>query len=139
MMEQGYDSFALSSSEIVRLPLDVTLVFSTNLTLHDLMDEAYLRRIAYKVAVPGPNEEQMAEIARRFCTSKEVEWTEDAIQYLVRRLFESTSQPRGCHPRDLVTTVIDEADFQGRTAVLDKESIDAACLLYLGESSYEAA
>ena len=38
MMEQGYDSFALSSSEIVRLPLDVTLVFSTNLSLQDLMD-----------------------------------------------------------------------------------------------------
>ena len=52
MMEQGYDSFALSSSEIVRLPLDVTLVFSTNLTLRDLMDEAYLRRIAYKIAIP---------------------------------------------------------------------------------------
>src|SRR5205085_12432588 len=51
MMEQGYDSFALSTSEIVRLPLDVTLVFSTNLTLQDLMDEAYLRRIAYKIAI----------------------------------------------------------------------------------------
>jgi predicted ATPase with chaperone activity len=71
MMEQGYDSFALSSSEIVRLPLDVTLVFSTNLTLRDLMDEAYLRRIAYKIAIPDPTRDQLAEITRRYCDGRD--------------------------------------------------------------------
>lgn len=66
MMEQGCDSFALSTSEIVRLPLDVTLIFSTNLTLEDLMDEAYLRRIAYKIEILNPDREELAEITRRF-------------------------------------------------------------------------
>lgn len=133
MMEQGYDSFALGSSEIVRLPLDVTLVFSTNLTVQDLMDEAYLRRIAYKVAIPNPERDQLAEIARRFCAYKGIEWSEEAVQHLVDQLYApGLPEPHGCYPRDVITTIIDEAEFQGREAVVDRESVDTACTLYLG-------
>jgi predicted ATPase with chaperone activity len=139
MMEQGYDSFALSSSEIVRLPLDVTLIFSTNLTLQDLMDEAYLRRIAYKVAIPDPDRSQLAEITRLLCTRRELKWTEDAIEHLMDRLFEPGQPvPRGCYPRDIITTVIDEAEFHGREAELNKESIDTALMLYLGSGDFSA-
>jgi hypothetical protein len=133
MMEQGYDSFALSSSEIVRLPLDVTLVFSTNLTVQDLMDEAYLRRIAYKIAIPNPSREELAEITRRFCQRRSIEWSEDAVQYLMDRLYApGLPPPRGCYPRDIITTVIDEAEFQGREPLLDRDAIDTACTLFLG-------
>jgi predicted ATPase with chaperone activity len=133
MMEQGYDSFALSSSEVLRLPLDVTLIFSTNLTVQDLMDEAYLRRIAYKVAVPNPDREQLAEITRRTCERRGLEWTEDAVQYLMDRLLApGLPVPRGCYPRDIITTVLDEAEFHGRTPRFDRESIDTALTLYLG-------
>lgn len=139
MMEQGYDSFALSSSEIVRLPLDVTLVFSTNLTLHDLMDEAYLRRIAYKISIPNPSRDQLAEITRRFCASKGIDCTEEAIQYLMDRLYApGNPAPHGCFARDIITTVIDEAEFTGKEPALDKESIDTACSLYLGLSESES-
>jgi len=133
MMEQGYDSFALSTSEIVRLPLDVTLIFSTNLTLQDLMDEAYLRRIAYKISIPDPDSSQLAEIAQRFCNHKGIRWSEDAVQYLIERLFApGLPKPRGCYPRDIITTVIDEAEFDGREPELSRESIHAACRMYFG-------
>ncbi len=141
MMEQGFDSFALSSSEIVRLPLDVTLVFSTNLTLRDLMDEAYLRRIAYKIAIPDPTRDQLAEITRRYCDSRRLVWTEDALQHLMDKLYAPGRRPpHGCFARDIVTTIIDEAEFLGREPVLDEESVDTACMLYLGsEDEPEAA
>jgi predicted ATPase with chaperone activity len=139
MMEQGFDSFALSSSEIVRLPLDVTLVFSTNLTLRDLMDEAYLRRIAYKIAIPDPSRDQLAEITRRYCTSKQLAWTEDAVQYLMDKLYApNRPPPHGCFARDIITTVIDEAEFLGREPVLDRESLETACTLYLGTDEGES-
>ncbi|MDP9238440.1 MAG: hypothetical protein M3P30_13785 [Chloroflexota bacterium] len=132
MMEQGFDSFALSSSEIIRLPLDVTLVFSTNLTLQDLMDEAYLRRIAYKISIPNPSRDQLAEITRRYCQGKGIEWSEDSVAHLVDRLYEGNRSPHGCYPRDVITTIIDEAEFSGHEPALDRESIDTACALYLG-------
>lgn len=140
MMEQGYDSFALSTSEIVRLPLDVTLVFSTNLTLNDLMDEAYLRRIAYKIAIPDPTREELGEITRRFCAVKSVRCSDDAIGYLLDRLYAPGMRtPHGCFARDIVTTVLDEAEFNAHEAVLDRESIDTACELYLGSHVERAA
>lgn len=140
MMEQGYDSFALSSSEIVRLPLDVTLVFSTNLTLRDLMDEAYLRRIAYKIPIADPTREQLGEITRRYCTSKGVRWNEDGVEYLLGRLFATgSSTPHACFARDIVTTIMDEAEFSMREPVLDRTSIDTACALYLGSDENREA
>jgi hypothetical protein len=47
--------------------------------------------------------------------------------------------PHGCFARDIVTTVMDEAEFHGREPVLDRESIDTACLLYLGDDGVPAA
>jgi len=133
MMEQGSDTFSLSTSEVVRLPLDVTLIFSTNLTVDELVDEAYMRRIAYKIAIPNPSRDDLAEVTRRFCTNQGIEWTEDAIQHLVDRLYvEGQPVPRGCYPRDIVTTIIDEAEFEDRKPVFDKNSIDMSVGLYLG-------
>ena len=138
MMEQGYDSFALSTSEIVRLPLDVTLVFSTNLTIQDLMDEAYLRRIAYKIAIPDLDRDQVAEISRRFCATKGIEWSDETIQRLVDHLFAPNKpKPRGCYPRDVISTIIDEAEFEGRVPALTDEAIDAACSMYFGTEEPE--
>ena len=133
MMEQGYDSFALTTSEIVRLPLDVTLIFSTTLTLNDLMDEAYLRRIAYKIPLPDITRDLMAEIARRFCITKGIESSDVAIQHLMDRLYAPGSpKPRGCYPRDIITTIIDEAEFEGREPALTQEAVERACEMYLG-------
>ena len=138
MMEQGYDSFALSTSEIVQLPLDVTLVFSTNLTVEDLMDEAYLRRIAYKIQIPDLDRGQLGEIARRFCVNKGIQWSEEAIQYLMNRLYApGLPPPRGCYPRDIFLTIIDEAQFEGREPIVSKDAIDRACKMYVGTAGLE--
>ena len=134
MMEQGFDSFSLNSNEVVRLPLDVTLVFSTNLVLHELVDEAYLRRIAYKVAIRNPDRTQLREITRHVCEKHNLPGTEEALDYLMDRLYgDDMPAPRGCFPRDIVTTILDEAEFLGVPPTFDSASIDKACKLYLGD------
>ena len=45
--------------------------------------------------------------------------------------------PHGCFARDIITTVIDEAEFLGREPVLDRESVDTACTLYLGSEEFD--
>jgi hypothetical protein len=104
------------------------------------MDEAYLRRIAYKISIPDPSREQLGEITRRFCTIKGVRYTDDAITYLLDRLYApGLRTPHGCFARDIVTTVLDEAEFNAREPLLDRESIDTACELYLGNQVDQAA
>jgi hypothetical protein len=102
------------------------------------MDEAYLRRIAYKIAIPDPDHAQLAQIAQRFCDGKGITWAEDMIQYLIERLFApGLPKPRGCYPRDIITTIIDQAEFHGREPALDRESIHAACRMYFGTAEVE--
>jgi hypothetical protein len=108
LMETGADTFALQSSEIITLPLDATLVFSTNLELKDLMDEAYLRRITYKIPVRQPTKAEFREIAVRACANAGIEPGERALDYLVTRLFLLPDvEPMSCYARDLVQVIAD--------------------------------
>jgi MoxR-like ATPase len=139
LMENGEDTFALQSSEVITLPLDVTLVFSTNLALSDLMDEAYLRRISYKIPVKNPTAEEFLEIAGRICRTLPIEFDDDGLRYLTERVYGIPGvEPKSCYPRDLIQTVVDYALYRDAPAVLDRTSVDWAIRLYLGERAERA-
>jgi predicted ATPase with chaperone activity len=134
LLENGADTFALQSSEVITLPLDTTLVFSTNLVLGDLMDEAYLRRITYKIPIQAPTQAEFMEITRRACEMVELPASEDALRYLVGRLYALPDvEPKSCYARDLVQTVLDTAAYRGESPSLRNDVIDWAIQLYLGE------
>lgn len=139
LMENGADTFALQSSEVITLPLDTTLVFSTNLALNDLMDEAYLRRITYKIPVRQPTREEFLEIAVRACGHIGLEPDDDALRYLVERLYSLPEvEPKSCYARDLMQTVVDTAVYHGREPRLDRDVVDWSIQLYLGERGQKA-
>ena len=134
LMETGADTFSLQSGEVITMPLDATLVFSTNLNLNQLMDEAYLRRITYKIPVRQPTQDEFREIALRACRSMNLEFDDDALSYLVTRLFALPDvEPMSCYARDLIQTVADTGVYYGRHVRLESDTIDWAIRLYLGE------
>jgi hypothetical protein len=136
MMDHGYDAFALNTGELIRLPLDVTLVFSTNLTVAGLADEAFLRRIVYKIPVSSPDRAMLSTIARRVCNDAGVSCQEDGLAYLAERLFTpGMPEPRGCFPRDIISIIRDEAEFMGHAPALTRPAIDTALEVYLGRET----
>jgi predicted ATPase with chaperone activity len=140
LMENGADTFALQSSEVITLPLDVTLIFSTNLVLADLMDEAYLRRISYKIPVLNPTTEAFREITRRICGKVGLTVEEDTLDYLVDRLYSIRDlEPKACYPRDIVQTVVDYGTYRKQQPRLSVEAVDWALKLYLGERAQLAS
>src|SRR5262249_27397656 len=54
-LEKHYDFLTLGSGMKIQVPFDQLIIFSTNLEPKDLVDEAFLRRIPYKVNVPDPD------------------------------------------------------------------------------------
>ncbi len=46
----------MSSGKKTQVPFDQLVIFSTNLQPKDLVDDAFLRRIPYKIEVPKPSE-----------------------------------------------------------------------------------
>lgn len=96
-----------------------------------MLEEAHLRRIPYKIRIPEPTPEQMAEIFRRFADAMGVDaqpaGVEAAVE-LVRRA--SNGNFRSCHPRDVLQLIIEESRFVKRPATLEPGAARRACEVY---------
>ena len=49
------------------MPFDQLIVFSTNLEPKDLVDEAFLRRIPYKIEIIDPTEQEFRDLMKLMC------------------------------------------------------------------------
>ena len=61
-LEKRYDYLTTASGTKIEVPFDQLLIFSTNLDPNQLADEAFLRRIKYKIEIRDPNEAQFRQI-----------------------------------------------------------------------------
>jgi len=130
-LEQSVDNLTLHTGARFQIPFDVIPVFLTNLPPSSLADEAFLRRIRYKVEIPNPTTEEFLEILRLECQRCEVAYRQDGAEHLVDRHFVQTGREmRGCHPRDIVEAIADAARYRGSPRVLSPEAVDQAAASY---------
>src|ERR687888_2107390 len=66
-LEKRHDYLALHTGMKFAVPFDCLVIFATNLDPSQLVDEAFLRRIHYKVEVPNPSRAGYETIVRREC------------------------------------------------------------------------
>jgi hypothetical protein len=130
-LESGTDHLTLQTGESFSIPFEMAVVFASNLKPQDLADEAFLRRLPYKINLPGPDREQFAAISHMWFQRLEIECDEEAIDYLVGRVFDNPGiVPRATHPRDLGLMVLDYARYDGVAPALTRDYIDKACSVY---------
>jgi predicted ATPase with chaperone activity len=138
-LEKHVDLLSLQSGRKFEVPMEEIVVFSTNLDPQALVDEAFLRRIKYKVHLGDPNEEAFREIFRRLCRAQGIEYRDGAVDWLLANHYAPTHRPlRACHPRDLLQIVSDIATFKGVNAVLSEALLDHACELYFAALASDA-
>jgi predicted ATPase with chaperone activity len=134
-LERGEDTTTLVTGERITFPFRSTICFSTNLEPRSMLEEAHLRRIPYKIRIPEPTPQQMAEIFRRFADAMGVEIQEGAIEATVEMIDRASgSNPRSCHPRDILQLIIEEARFVKRPPVLEPAASRRACEVYFAAS-----
>ncbi len=137
-MERRIDFLTFRTGGKAQVPFECFLVFSTNLRPQQLGDEAFLRRIQYKMFVRSPEVEEYLEIFRRFCRAQKVEYSEATLQaYVDRRYLMTGKRFRRCHPRDVITHAIDLIRFEKLPMVLTGEVLDAAFDLTFVSEDYE--
>jgi predicted ATPase with chaperone activity len=129
-LESGADHLTLHTGQTVEVPFDVLLVFSTNLPPESLADEAFLRRIRYKVEIPGPDEAEYREIFRRECEMRGIAYDDAAVTHLFSTWYAGRREMRGSHPRDIVEAVVDAARHDDRAPAITPETLDDACRSY---------
>ena len=130
-MEERVDHLSLHTGDVVEVPFDVLLIFSTNLHPSQLGDEAFFRRIRHKIEVPDPTRDEFLEILRRVCQNFELPLDPDAAYHLIEHYYERTGRGyKGCHPRDLAELVVDFCNFRGEQPAFSRRYVDAACHSY---------
>ena len=131
-LEKRIDFLTLHTGKKFEIPFDQLIVFSTNLDPKELVDEAFLRRIKYKIEVGNPDEKQYRTIFKRVCEASGIPYVEQAVSYLLEHTYKPRNLSlRSCHPRDLVQLVKDAARYKGQPPALSRELLDLAVEVFL--------
>ena len=115
-MEEKRDYLSIGSGRHFTVPFDVVLVFSTNIHPLDLADEAFLRRIGYKIEFGTLTAQQYEHIWRDTCEKCRVEYDPDILHYVLNELHAKQRVALlPCHPRDLLGMAVDFAIYENNT------------------------
>jgi predicted ATPase with chaperone activity len=140
-LESRVDYLTLHTGRKFEIPFDVLIIFATNLKPESLADEAFLRRIPYKIYAKNPTLDEFSRIFEMNCRKRSLEYDPAYVEYLTKRYYQPRSlQMRACHPRDILEQVVDICRFQGQPAAITRELLDRACESYfLDEQKSERA
>ncbi len=130
-MESGNDFLNLPSGRQISLPFEQLLIFSTNLDPVTLCDEAFLRRIPYKIEVFDPTEIQFRNLFDKLLNQMGFQVQEGVVDQLIEYHYKRTNRPfRFCHVGDLLNQAKDFCDFHRRPLVFDRDIVELSVLNY---------
>ena len=135
-LESRVDFLTLHTGRKFEIPFNVFIIFATNLKPESLADEAFLRRIPYKIRAKNPTVDEYTRIFEMNCRKRGLAFDPVMVEYLQRKYYQPRKlQMRACHPRDLVEQVVDMCRYHQREPLITRELLDAACGSYFLEES----
>ena len=88
------------------MPFEQLIIFSTNLEPSDLVDDAFLRRIPYKIEISDPSPKEFHILFQIYCDRFDCEYRPEVVDYLLKTHFLGVNRRlRRCHPRDLLSQI----------------------------------
>lgn len=130
-LEKRYDYLNLSSGKKVQVPFDQLVIFSTNLEPRDLVDDAFMRRIPYKIEVCDPSQEMFTQLFKIMAKILDVPYQPAMVEYLIETHYKPTNRPfRNCQPRDLLLQIRNYCNYNRLPVAMTRESFDFAADCY---------
>lgn len=130
-LESRVDFLTLQSGQKFEIPFMTMIVFATNIRPAELVDEAFLRRIQYKIFAESPTVEDFKKIFAACCHDLGATAEPGLVEQLLATYYRPHSIPlRGCHPRDLIKQALSLGAYLGRPAHLTPDLLEAACNSY---------
>ena len=138
-LESRVDFLTLQTGQKFDLPFMVLVVFATNIKPAELVDEAFLRRIHYKVFAESPTRQDFEQIFENYCRQRGLQYDRALVDSLLTGYFRPRGiQIRGCHPRDLIEQALAHAEYIGQPPRLTPELLEAACEGYFVDDTEHA-
>jgi len=138
-LESRVDFLTLQSGQKFDVPFNVLIVFATNIKPTELVDEAFLRRIQYKVLVESPTVQEFRDIFKGCCLQRELPYDDGLVETLLDGFYRPRGIAlRGCQPRDLIDQALSLAEYLGEPRRLTAELLEAACTGYFVDDAEPA-
>ncbi len=129
-LEKRIDYLSLPNGQKLEVPFAAFIIFSTNLEPSQLVDDAFLRRIPYKIHIKNPREEEYKAIMKIMTKKYGIEFCDEAFKYLVDNHYTGKRPFRSCQPRDLLDQVVNMSNYHREPATMTPDSLDIACHNY---------
>ena len=133
-LEKARDFLSLQNGKKFEIPFDQIILFSTNIEPRELADEAFLRRIGYKIRIDYLGEEEYTNICRQECQHLGIDFRPEGIRYLLDKEHRSRNiRLSACHPSDILSRVVEICRYEGTKPTLDEDLLRRACKDYFTE------
>jgi predicted ATPase with chaperone activity len=130
-LENRHDFLTLPTGKKIQVPFEQLIIFSTNLQPQDLADDAFLRRIPYKIEIGDPTIEEFRKLFQATCQSMGCPYQPQAVDYLVQTHYRPHDRPlRRCQPRDLIQQMSNYCAFNGVPLQLSPQLLDRVVKSY---------
>jgi hypothetical protein len=130
-LESRIDYLTLATGKKIQVPFEQLIIFSTNLQPHDLADEAFLRRIPYKIEVKDPSLGEFSRLFETACQGFGCRFFPEAVHYLIQTHYVPYQRPlRRCHARDLLSQIKNYCTYYGRPMELRPDYLDRVVKSY---------
>jgi predicted ATPase with chaperone activity len=130
-LESRHDFLTLATGKKIQVPFEQLIIFSTNLQPTDLADEAFLRRIPYKIEIKDPSMLEFAKLFETACGTFGCRFFPEAVHYLAQTHYAPLGRPlRRCHARDLLSQIKDFCTYYGRPMELRPDYLDRVVKSY---------
>jgi len=138
-LEKRIDYLTLPSGNKIMVPFNALLVFCSNLNPGRILDEAFLRRIPYKIRMTDPSEEEfiaiLQDVAKRFA----IPYDQGCVDHLMEKHFRGIRPMRSCHPRDIMQQLVNIALYENRPPKMTKTDLDKSIARYFLATCTEKA
>ena len=130
-LEMRHDFLTLPTGKKLQVPFDQLVIFSTNLEPRELVDEAFLRRIPFKIEIGDPSEEEFQQLFQLYAKTFGCEYRREAVEDLLARHYRPTHRHlRRCHARDLLLQIRSYCNYASTPMEMRPEYFDRAVKAY---------
>ncbi|WP_248289462.1 AAA family ATPase [Thalassotalea sp. Y01] len=130
-LEERRDFLSLQSGAHFEIPFELIMLFSTNLSPTDLVDDAFLRRLGYKIEFEELSLTHYKVIWDEECIKFDLISDESSFEYLVNQLHKTHGKPYlPCYPRDLLSIISDQVKYRGLNNNVNNELLNFAWTSY---------
>ena len=130
-LESRFDFLTLSTGKKIQVPFEQLIIFSTNLEPADLVDDAFLRRIPYKIEIGDASEAEFHELFKLCTRNYSCEYRKEMVDYLLQTHYYPNNRPlRRCQPRDLLSQIANYCAYNDLPMEMRPEYFDRVVKSY---------